>query len=721
MIKAKKIKLLINFGAISILGVAGAVTAKVIIDNSSDKARDLNVIIVSRGDKSVLNLKNVETDDINSSNKDNNLKEIKEETITPVVNDKEENQVESPVEPEPDPEESNKYFSDVTKPIENPQPEPPVESKPPVKPKPEPDPEPIPEPEPKKPTIEDMLPQSSEGIVNINNLPDLDFSTLKPVETPKGQLSETEKRTIKTAINNLVRISQNIPTKFTQEQIDEINKSINDIRKLNAYTKNEKDNDWSSLLNGLIVNDGRTTEEKANAIGWPYKDNRHNYSLSFKLMWENYQRDLDAMLAKGMVPSLQWGSFGNVWGFADHSDNVVRNKLIADNNRRYFPYNTEYKRTSGVIRNLDYEGFSKTDVTNSYRNYGAESNKGITVLEYTPTSDYAKSQVGTKRVMAVLDATNREGYNSFLKFLQDATKAGKKIDGIVIRNMGLIDKTQDFSQILAQMPDSIQKLTLFFEGKDTSSLIGLKDKKIQEIDLYNSSNTIADDWAINPYALKGVKNITFDYNYDIGFPGIPGNNRDMPGSIVFNTLKFDKGMSLNQINEGLKIALNDRFGERIFQGQFGDGSWPTYLDFSNIPEIRSLQDMNFYDRVFKKLTLFNKTNVFTVDAKTLHLQQWSALLIKGPDRPKLMFVSPQKVDTLYIKGNAVDLGNNWGPELYGLIESGKAVFNTVYVDNEVMANTLNNSQAFTTFGKRAIVKPSNFDTNGGNSEIISFE
>ncbi|SYV95688.1 Uncharacterised protein, partial [Mycoplasmoides gallisepticum] len=60
--------------------------------------------------------------------------------------------------------------------------------------------------------------------------------------------------------------------------------------------------------------------------------------------------------------------------------------------------------------------------------------------------------------------------------------------------MGLIDKHQDFSQILAQMPDSIQKLTLFFEGKDTSSLIGLKDKKIQEIDLYNSSNTIADDW-----------------------------------------------------------------------------------------------------------------------------------------------------------------------------------------------------------------------------------
>ncbi|MFL1073759.1 putative immunoglobulin-blocking virulence protein, partial [Mycoplasmopsis synoviae] len=82
MIKAKKIKLLINFGAIIILGVVGVLMVKVIIDNSSDKARDLNVIIASRGDKSVLNLKNVETDDINFSNKDNNLKEIKKETIT---------------------------------------------------------------------------------------------------------------------------------------------------------------------------------------------------------------------------------------------------------------------------------------------------------------------------------------------------------------------------------------------------------------------------------------------------------------------------------------------------------------------------------------------------------------------------------------------------------------------------------------------------------------
>ncbi|MFL1037778.1 putative immunoglobulin-blocking virulence protein, partial [Mycoplasmopsis synoviae] len=105
------------------------------------KARDLNVIIASRGDKSVLNLKNVETDDINSSNKHNNLKEIKEETITPVVNDKEKNQVESPVDAKR-----------------------PGKAKPPAKPKP-----------PGKPDVSKLLPNSNRGYVNIDSLPDFDF------------------------------------------------------------------------------------------------------------------------------------------------------------------------------------------------------------------------------------------------------------------------------------------------------------------------------------------------------------------------------------------------------------------------------------------------------------------------------------------------------------------------------------------------------------------
>ncbi|ULH62243.1 hypothetical protein RUS47_03855 [Mycoplasmoides gallisepticum] len=54
--KTKKIKLLINLVAISTISIAGSIIAKVIVDNSSDKARDLNVIIASRGDKLVLNL-----------------------------------------------------------------------------------------------------------------------------------------------------------------------------------------------------------------------------------------------------------------------------------------------------------------------------------------------------------------------------------------------------------------------------------------------------------------------------------------------------------------------------------------------------------------------------------------------------------------------------------------------------------------------------------------
>ncbi|QEX46247.1 putative immunoglobulin-blocking virulence protein [Mycoplasmoides gallisepticum] len=586
---------------------------------------------------------------------------------------------------------------------------------------PEKKPEPTP-PEPKKPTIEDMLPQSSEGFVDINNLPDLDFSTLKPKENPGGKLTKEQTETIKTAVSTLVNLTKDLPKQFTDEQIRQINDAIYEIRKLGAATKNEGRKDWTVLLQNLYNNDGRTTSEKSKAIGFQIINDAYNLPKEFKDMWANIERDLDEFLAKGMVPNIQWGYTGNSWTFIDHSDNVVRNRMISDHQNRYFAYDSEYKRNSKVIRDLDYEGFKKQDATNSFIEYGAGSNNGITVLQYTPEGEFAKSKVKGNRLIAVLDASNVAGYNNFLNFLKKTEQAGQKLDGIVIRNMGLIDKYQDFSKILAQMPDSIQKLTLFFEARDTSSLIGLKDKKIQELDLYNSSNTVADDWGINPYVLRGVKNITFDYNHEsITTFTVQPNNKNMPGSIVFNTLKFDKGMTLDQINEGLRIALKDRYGERIFQGAFGDGSWPTYLDFSNLPEIKSLQGMNFYGRVFKKLTLYNNSNVFTVDSKTLHQQQWSALLIKGPDRPKLMFVSPQKVDTLYIQGNAVDLGNNWGPELYGLIESGKYVFQTVYVDNETMANTLNNSQAFTTFGKRAIVKPSNFDTNEGNSEIISFE
>ncbi|QEX47639.1 putative immunoglobulin-blocking virulence protein [Mycoplasmoides gallisepticum] len=587
---------------------------------------------------------------------------------------------------------------------------------------PEKKPEPIPQPEPKKPTIEDMLPQSSEGFVDINNLPDLDFSTLKPKKNPGGKLTKEQTETIKTAVSTLVNLTKDLPKQFTDEQIRQINDAIYEIRKLGAATKNEGKKDWTVLLQNLYNNDGRTTSEKSKAIGFQIINDAYNLPKEFKDMWANIERDLDEFLAKGMVPNIQWGYTGNSWTFIDHSDNVVRNRMISDHQNRYFAYDSEYKRNSKVIRDLDYEGFKKQDATNSFIEYGAGSNIGITVLQYIPEGEFAKSKVQGNRLIAVLDASNVAGYNNFLNFLKKTEQAGQKLDGIVIRNMGLIDKYQDFSKILAQMPDSIQKLTLFFEARDTSSLIGLKDKKIQELDLYNSSNTVADDWGINPYVLRGVKNITFDYNHEsITTSTVQPNNKNMPGSIVFNTLKFDKGMTLDQINEGLRIALKDRYGERIFQGAFGDGSWPTYLDFSNLPEIKSLQGMNFYGRVFKKLTLYNNSNVFTVDSKTLHQQQWSALLIKGPDRPKLMFVSPQKVDTLYIQGNAVDLGNNWGPELYGLIESGKYVFQTVYVDNETMANTLNNSQAFTTFGKRAIVKPSNFDTNGGNSVIISFE
>lgn len=100
--------------------------------------------------------------------------------------------------------------------------------------------------------------------------------------------------------------------------------------------------------------------KKSKAIGFQIINDAYNLPKEFKDMWANIERDLDKFLAKGMVPNIQWGYTGNSWTFIDHSDNVVRNRMISNHQNRYFAYDSEYKRNSKVIRDLDYEGFKKT-------------------------------------------------------------------------------------------------------------------------------------------------------------------------------------------------------------------------------------------------------------------------------------------------------------------------------------------------------------------------
>ncbi|WP_416737917.1 putative immunoglobulin-blocking virulence protein [Mycoplasmopsis meleagridis] len=805
MIKAKKIKLVLYLGAVSTVAVASGITAKVIIDNSSIRAKDIGIITASRGSDSTIKVGNYEFRDDYASNKDNNLKKIvevkpKEEPKvepTPSPTPKEPEPEEKHEEPKPDPEpeqptppkEETKPEETTPAPAPEPEPEPkPEEKQPepenptpepvpepeentptsteeennntssntdsegesvelvdpvygdvdntppkveepkvdiinppevvnPPKPKEEPKPEPKPTPKPEtkpKPVVTDKISTTpgTEGTVNIDSIPDLDFSHLKPDPVP-GKIDAATKAQITRKVDAAAELFINQKAHWTEDDYKKLNDTLNYLIKLNPNRTNEKDKDFR-YLGKFAENNGKSAEEKRKEIGFVSNFNLDtNYPLALKTFWEQVKRDLPEMLDKGMILSPEWGFDAFSWTFIDDSKNVVKRHNIELNKKRFFGYDSQYKRMPNDIKNNNYVGYSKKDVTYQFTSLGISKSDGISVLHYTPNSDYSKKN-GKERNIAVLDATNTSGYNKFLKFLQDAEKQNKKIDGIIIQNMGLIDKKQDFSKILEQLPSSIQNLTLFFQTHDTSSLIGLRNKTIQQVDIYSIGNTIDEDWAIDPYALRGVKYITFDYNYQ--YDDFYNGNKDVAGSIVFNKLKFNKQDTFSQINEGLKIAFKDRSDERIFQGAFGDGSWPTWLDFSEHPEIRSLEGMNFYGRVFKNLTLWNNSNVFTVDAKKLNKQQWSALLIKGPERPKLNFVSPVEVDTLYIKGQPGDLGDNWGPELYALTEAGKNVFTKVIVDNEQMANVLNSSQAFTTFNKHAEVGTVSSSTSSGGGD-----
>ncbi|VEU74968.1 Uncharacterised protein [Mycoplasmopsis citelli] len=709
MIKAKKQKILLNLSPFTAVGAISAVAA-VVVYSSINKNASNQVFISSREINSNLINNAVQTDFVHASNKDNNLKksepvkQIKEEVVPPK-------------------KEEIKKVEPLPKPIVQPKPvvTPPKPKVAPVveKPKPVVEPKKVIVETPKPAVVEPpkVLNVSEGAPVDTNALPDLDTKTLSS-KPAKGNITSGQKVAIKNAISVLAQIGNNLPREFDEATRKKFIDAIEEYTVAVSGKPANFSKEWYDQYFHLIKNDGKNLEEKLadakkNGIGdilgfW--RTDNIDPSYWFKYQYQQIQKDLDKELDNGMIPIISLNPTeigGIVWGYADPSKNPVRNRQIANNKKRFFGYTTEYQRSPYDIINNQYEGWKTVYDTTSWTSFGITENEGIKVLKIQPESDFAKEQSkGQPRILVELDAANPKGYGDFLKFLQNVEKdPSKKIDAIVIRNMGKVDKKQKFENILSQLPNSVKKLTLVFSAHDTSSLKGLKNKNIEELELYTSAGGIDGDWGINPNSLKGVKYISFDYE--------PTNKN--AGSIVFDRLRFDTEDNLSTINDGLKMVFDTRKDERVFQGYWGPGSWPLKLDFGNIPSIRSLKGMNLYGKVFKELTLYNASNTFEVDLPTLTQQQWYVLIVKGLERAKLYFKSPTRVDTLYLKGNTIP--SSYGRDLYGLIEAGKDLFNTVYVDTQEIANTLNQSQAFRTFHKTAVVKPSSFNPKGGTNDI----
>ncbi len=367
--------------------------------------------------------------------------------------------------------------------------------------------------------------------------------------------------------------------------------------------------------------------------------------------------------ANGEIDSL-------VWNVPDQY-NKVTSRLSRDNStRRVFDFDQWYLRSSDSIVQGKYHGWNKTDKTNEYSSYGISTGDGIKVFELTrqnPVNDGSKRNSG---IVVEIDAANSSGYGKLKNLINKFKSEKKEITSYRIFNMGETSPTQEFKEILKSLPDNLPQLELFFSAQatNTSSLIALKDKNIKELSLYTMGNSLLDSWSFNSWSLNKVEWInTNDYNVSSQYPP----NTPIATRISFDTVAFDqedylKEGDYDRINNGLRMVYFVRNNEPFFQGRHGSGtepdsseggnSYPTGLDFSRVPKIKSLRGLVFHDiekpnngsRKIKRLTLANSNSSFEITSDELSAAGLENLAIGEPEQPKIFFSNGYSTNSMKI-------------------------------------------------------------------------
>ncbi|WP_027121420.1 putative immunoglobulin-blocking virulence protein [Mycoplasma leonicaptivi] len=360
-----------------------------------------------------------------------------------------------------------------------------------------------------------------------------------------------------------------------------------------------------------------------------------------------------------------------------YSFSPIFNKALAEytrNNKykRAFGNNEHWWRFSGDIESDNYKGWSKSVATEKYRSkYNLVKGDGIEIFEYTRKEDNPDDQQRQKGTVVSIDVSNREGYLKTLNLIKELNKNGEEITGYKIKNIGRTSSIQEMREILAALPDKLPLLELFFESLNTSSLIELEDKEIDELGLYTSLNSLLDEWSFNPWALKKTAWVnTMDYNVSSSY----SKYDRIFTRITFDTLVFDKKDWVSEedmvrINNGLRMAYFTRNNERIFQGGWGAGnkpdretlgnSYPMGLDLSRIPEAKGLKNMIFWDknigksaiRKLSRIILYNDSDIWETDTENMNLSQFSTVLDTGfrDPRSKITFSNGTTTKHIYIK------------------------------------------------------------------------
>nr|WP_245579614.1 putative immunoglobulin-blocking virulence protein [Mycoplasma leonicaptivi] len=347
---------------------------------------------------------------------------------------------------------------------------------------------------------------------------------------------------------------------------------------------------------------------------------------------------------------------------------ITRNNL----EKRVFGSNSKWNRPADSIDLGNYPGWTKTDVTSTqeFAKYNVGYSDGIKIEKLTKEKDNpSKTQDG---FLITIDVANKSGYEKSINFIKSLQDDNKTITGYRIKNIGRSGASQELKDVLAQLPKKLPLLELFFESFNTSSLIALEEKEIDELGLYTSQNSLVDEWSLNPWSLKGVAYVNMaDYNVSASY-----NKYDRIFTrITFNSIGFDdkdwvSETDLTRINNGLRMVYFTRNNERIFQGGFGPGlnpdhneggnSYPTGLDLSRVTKAKGLKNMEFWDRTkgkgvnlrkLKRIVLYNESEIWETDTDNMNKAQFNYVLDKfvAPGVPKSKIIFSNRKNTKNIK------------------------------------------------------------------------
>ncbi|QBF34594.1 putative immunoglobulin-blocking virulence protein [Mycoplasmopsis phocirhinis] len=346
--------------------------------------------------------------------------------------------------------------------------------------------------------------------------------------------------------------------------------------------------------------------------------------------------------------------------------NGTISRLKRDNlTRRVFSYDSPYNRSPDQIRDGSYPGWTSSDVTltdNEFKDL-VQTGDGVKIILMTRDKfiENDPKQINQGYVLEI-DAANKLGYDKTIKLIQRVKQNNLNVISYRIKNMGENDTAQAFKPILRELPDKILQLELHFSDRatNTGSLIELENKSIKELALYTRGNSLLDEWSINPLALRKTEWInTNDYNVSSEYAaGAVIFTRITFNTLAFDVQDYDKNSTnpFERINLGLRMAYYARNNEPFFQGAYGSGldadhneggnSYPTGLDFSRVPEIKSLRGLIFNDiikssnnsRKIWRATFYNNDRFFEID--NLNLEQAgfeNFAQAFATERPKIKF------------------------------------------------------------------------------------